>query len=88
MRLLFQDPESAELETREGERIQLFGRSSRYFERAQRPFPLFEIDDAPAARDELSAHGTEVGPLEADDEWEWFDVVGPEGLVLELGSRR
>ena len=88
MRLLFHDSESTELETQEGERIQLFGPSSRFFERARRPFPLFEIEDAPAARDELSALGIEVGPLEADAEWDWFDVVGPEGFVFELGSRR
>jgi catechol 2,3-dioxygenase-like lactoylglutathione lyase family enzyme len=88
MRVLFEELDSIELETEDGDRVQLFGPSSRYFERAQRPFPLFEIDDAARAREELSLRGIEVGPLEADDEWEWFDVVGPEGLVCELGSRR
>jgi hypothetical protein len=47
-----------------------------------------EVDDARAAREELAGAGVEVGPLEADSSWEWFDVTGPEGLALEVGSRR
>jgi catechol 2,3-dioxygenase-like lactoylglutathione lyase family enzyme len=88
MRMLFADPESSELETTEGDRVQLFGPRSRYFERGRRSFPLFEVDDASAARDELVALGIAVGPLEAGADWEWFDVHGPEGLFCELGSRR
>ena len=88
MRVLFEDEFSVELETTEGDRVQLFGPTSSYFERARRPLPLFEVDDAGAAREELAKVGVAVGPLEADSAWEWFDVDGPEGLKLELGSRR
>ena len=88
LRVLFEEPDSIEFETAEGDRVQLFGPASRYFERGRRPFPLFEVDDAGQARAELSARGIDVGPLEADDEWEWFDVTGPEGMLCELGSRR
>ncbi|HJQ73998.1 MAG TPA: VOC family protein [Gaiellaceae bacterium] len=88
MRVLFADDGSTELETSEGDRVQLFGPTSRYFGRGQRPIPLFEVDDARAAREELAGKGVEVGPLESDAAWEWFDVDGPEGLAIELGSRR
>jgi catechol 2,3-dioxygenase-like lactoylglutathione lyase family enzyme len=88
MRVLFADDVSSELETSEGDRIQLFGPASRYFERGRRPIPLFEVDDARVARAELVAAGVEVGPLEADSAWEWFDVAGPEGLAVEVGSSR
>jgi catechol 2,3-dioxygenase-like lactoylglutathione lyase family enzyme len=88
LRVVFDEPESIELETGDGDRVQLFGPASRYFERGRRPFPLFEVDDAAEARAELASRGTMVGPLEADEEWEWFDVAGPEGILCELGSRR
>ena len=88
MRVLFAAADSIELETKDGDRVQLFGPSSRYFERARRPFPLFEVENASGARSALAERGVEVGPLEADDDWEWFDVVGPEGMVCELGSQR
>jgi catechol 2,3-dioxygenase-like lactoylglutathione lyase family enzyme len=87
LRVLFAEPDSIELETEGGDRVQLFGPTSRYFERGQRPFPLFEVDDAQAARAELSDRGVAVGPLEADRDWEWFDVAGPEGIACQLGSR-
>jgi catechol 2,3-dioxygenase-like lactoylglutathione lyase family enzyme len=88
MRVLFADDESTELETSEGDRVQLLGPGSRYFEPGGRPIPLFEVDDAAAARAELADAGVEVGPLEADSAWEWFDAEGPEGLAFEVGSRR
>jgi catechol 2,3-dioxygenase-like lactoylglutathione lyase family enzyme len=88
LRVLFEEADSIELETADGDRVQLFGPGSRYSDRARRPFPLFEVDDAEGARAELSARGIGVGPLEADNEWEWFDVTGPGGIVCELGSRR
>ena len=88
MRVVFDEPQSIELETADGDRVQLFGPASRYFERGQRPLPLFEIDNAVEARAELVARGIDVGPLEADGEWEWFDVAGPDGITCELGSRR
>ena len=88
LRVLFEEPESIEFETAEGDRVQLFGPASPYFERGRRPFPLFEVDDAELARADLSSRGVGVGPLEVDEEWKWFDVSGPEGMVYELGSRR
>jgi catechol 2,3-dioxygenase-like lactoylglutathione lyase family enzyme len=86
LRVLFDESDSVELETEDGDRVQLFGPGSRYFERGRRPFPLFEVDDAAAARSELWGRGIAVGPLEADDEWEWFDVPGPGDVVYEHGS--
>jgi len=88
MRVLFAEPDSIELETEEGDRVQLFGPASPYFARARRPLPLFEVGDAAEARAALTAEGTNVGPLNSDSEWDWFDVVGPEGFVCQLGSRR
>jgi hypothetical protein len=86
--VLFEESDSIELETTDGDRVQLFGPRSRFFERGRRPFPLFEVDDAAEAREELSASGIYVGPLEGDREWEWFDVTGPDGVFCEVGSRR
>jgi catechol 2,3-dioxygenase-like lactoylglutathione lyase family enzyme len=88
IRQLFTDEASSELETTEGDRVQLFGPTSKYFERGRRPISLFEVDDARAARAELGGAGVEVGPLERDSAWEWFDVEGPEGFAFELGSLR
>jgi catechol 2,3-dioxygenase-like lactoylglutathione lyase family enzyme len=88
LRVRFEEPDSIELETADGDRVQLFGPASPYFERGRRPFPLFEVDDAELARADLSSRGIGVGPLEADEEWKWFDVSGPGGMVCELGSRR
>jgi catechol 2,3-dioxygenase-like lactoylglutathione lyase family enzyme len=88
MRVLFTGEASSELETSEGDRVQLFGPTSTYFERGRRPIPLFEVDDARAAHAELGDAGVEVGPLERDSAWEWFDVEGPEGFAFEVGSRR
>ena len=45
MRVLFAAADSIELETKDGDRVQLFGPSSRYFERARRPFLRFRADD-------------------------------------------
>ena len=88
LRVRFDEPDSIELETEGGERVQLFGPASRYYEGAQQPFPLFEVASAREAREELSSRGIVVGPLEADSEWEWFDVRGPEGIRCQLGSPR
>jgi len=88
MRVCLEEADTIELETAEGDRLQLFGPTHRYHERAKRPVPLLEVDDALTAREELAAAGVEVGPLESDSEWEWFDVFGPQHLVFELGSRR
>jgi hypothetical protein len=88
MRVCFETADTIELETADGDRVQLFAPEHPYHERAERPLPLFEVDDARAARTELAAAGVQVGPLESDSAWEWFDVFGPERLVFELGSRR
>jgi len=88
MRVRFETSDTIELETAEGDRVQLFAPGHEYYGRAQRPLPLFEVEDASAARTELAAAGIEVGPLESDSAWDWFEVLGPERLVFELGSRR
>jgi catechol 2,3-dioxygenase-like lactoylglutathione lyase family enzyme len=88
MRVCFDAEDTIELETAEGDRVQLFAPGHPYHERAQRPLPLLEVDDAGAARAEIAAASVGVGALESDSAWEWFDVFGPEGLVFALGSRR
>jgi catechol 2,3-dioxygenase-like lactoylglutathione lyase family enzyme len=88
MRVRFETPDTIELETTDGDRVQLFAPAHPYHQKAQRPLPLFEVEDASAARAEIAAAGVEVGPLDSDSAWDWFDVFGPEGLVFELGSRR
>ncbi|HZT93023.1 MAG TPA: hypothetical protein VE985_00910 [Gaiellaceae bacterium] len=88
LRACFEEADTIELETTDGDRVQLFGPAHRYHERAQRSLPLFEVDDARSARSEVAAAGADVGPLEFDSAWEWFDVFGPHDLVFQLGSRR
>jgi catechol 2,3-dioxygenase-like lactoylglutathione lyase family enzyme len=88
MRVCFEEAATIELETAEGDRLQLFGPGHPYHERAQVPLPLLEIDDAGGAREEIGALGITVGALESDSAWDWFDVLGPEGFVFALGSRR
>ena len=43
LRMLFDEANTVELETEEGDRVQLFGPGSRYYERGRRPFPLFDV---------------------------------------------
>jgi catechol 2,3-dioxygenase-like lactoylglutathione lyase family enzyme len=88
MRVCFEHPDTIELETAEGDRVQFFAPGHPYHDRAQRLLPLLEIDDAGAGREEIAAAGIAVGALESDSAWEWFDVFGPEGFVFALGSRR
>jgi catechol 2,3-dioxygenase-like lactoylglutathione lyase family enzyme len=87
MRVLFEEDSTTELETEDGDRVQLFAPGHSYFTRASTVLPLFEVDDAQAAQVELKGQGVRVGELERDSAWEWFDVHSPDGKVYELGSR-
>jgi catechol 2,3-dioxygenase-like lactoylglutathione lyase family enzyme len=88
LRTVFEQEATAELESENGDRIQIFGPGHPYFERFEGPVPLFEVDDVREARAELERAGFPVGPIEGDDEWEWIDVRPPDGNLYELGSRR
>jgi catechol 2,3-dioxygenase-like lactoylglutathione lyase family enzyme len=88
----FEEPATIELETTEGDEIQVFAPGEPYYdffkEHAQGPVPLFEVDDVHAARAELDAAGIEiVGPPGRDSNWEWIHVRGPDGNLYELASR-
>jgi catechol 2,3-dioxygenase-like lactoylglutathione lyase family enzyme len=86
MRVLFEES-ATELETEDGDRVQLFAPGHRYFAHAPEILPLFEVDDARAGHSELATQGVRVDELERDGAWEWFDVHSPDGKVYELGSR-
>jgi catechol 2,3-dioxygenase-like lactoylglutathione lyase family enzyme len=88
LRTVFERESTAELELENGDRIQVFGPEHPYFERFEGPVPLLEVDDVHAARAELVEARCEVGPIEADDEWEWIDFRAPDGKLYELASRR
>lgn len=88
----FDEPTTVELETTEGDRVQLMAPGDPYhafFARhARGPVPLFEVDDVHGARAELAAAGVEiVGGVERDAEWEWIHVRAPDGTLFELASR-
>jgi catechol 2,3-dioxygenase-like lactoylglutathione lyase family enzyme len=92
LRTRFEEATTVELETTEGDRIQVFAPGDRFHdffgEHASGPVPLFEVDDVHTARKELEAAGVYViGPTEGDDEWEWIHVRAPDGNLYELASR-
>jgi catechol 2,3-dioxygenase-like lactoylglutathione lyase family enzyme len=92
LRTLFVETTTIELETSQGDRVQVFAPGDRYhtFFRENSPGPvvLFEVEDVASARRELEAAGIEVvGPTERDDTWEWIHVRAPDGNLYELGSR-
>jgi hypothetical protein len=89
----FDEPATVELETMEGDRIQLLAPGHPYFdffrEHARGPVALFEVDDVQAARTELEAAGIKtVGEIDRDSEWEWIHVRAPDGTLFDLASRR
>ncbi len=92
LRTSFEEPTTTELETTEGDRIQVMAPGDRYYElfgeHAGGPVPLLEVDDVHGARRELEAAGIEiVGPTERDGNWEWIHVRAPDGNLYELASR-
>ena len=92
LRTRFEESTTVELETAEGDRIQVFAPGHRYHdffrEHGQGPVPLLEVDDVHCARRELEAADVEVvGPTDGDDEWEWIHVRAPDGNLYELASR-
>jgi hypothetical protein len=93
LRVNFEEPTTIELETSEGDEIQVFVPGDRYYEffgeHANGPVvPLFEVDDVHSARRELEAAGIAIiGATEHDSEWEWIHVRAPDGNLYELASR-
>ena len=93
LRIVFAEPATIELETADGDRVQVMAPGQRYYaffrEHALGPVPFFEVDDVASARRELEAAGIEVlGPADRDEDWEWIHVRAPDGNLYELGSRR
>lgn len=92
LRVNFEEPTTVELETSEGDEIQVMAPGDRYYEffgeHARGPVPLFEVDDVHAARRELETAGIEIlGATEHDSNWEWIHVRAPDGNLYELSSR-
>ena len=92
LRVNLDDPTTVELETTEGDEIQLMAPGDPYFdffrEHARGPVPLFEVDDVRAARGELEAAGIAIiGDVEHDSRWEWIHFRAPDGNLYELASR-
>jgi catechol 2,3-dioxygenase-like lactoylglutathione lyase family enzyme len=92
LRVNFEEPTTIELETTEGDEIQVMAPGDPYYEffgeHARGPVPLFEVDDVHAARRELEAAGVElIGATERDSTWEWIHVRAPDGNLYELASR-
>jgi catechol 2,3-dioxygenase-like lactoylglutathione lyase family enzyme len=92
LRVGFEEPTTIELETSEGDQIQVMAPGDRYYEffgaHAHGPVPLFEVDDVHTARRELEAAGIEIiGSTERDSNWEWIHVRAPDGNLYELASR-
>ena len=88
----FGDPTTVEYTTAEGDKLQLMAPGDPYFDffarHARGPVPLFEVEDAQAARRELEDAGIEiVGELARDAHWEWIHVRAPDGNLYELASR-
>lgn len=93
LRTSFEEQTTVELETSEGDRVQVMAPGDRYYdlfgEHAHGPVPLFEVDDVHGARRELEEAGIEiVGSTEQDSAWEWIHVRAPDGNLYELASRR
>jgi len=92
LRVSFEESNTVELETTEGDRVQVMAPGYPYYEffgrHARGPVPLLEVDDVHAARRELEAAGAElVGETERDAEWEWIHVLAPDGNLYSLASR-
>jgi catechol 2,3-dioxygenase-like lactoylglutathione lyase family enzyme len=92
LRTRFEEPTTVELETSEGDQVQVMAPGDPYYEffgaHARGPVPLFEVDDVHAARRELEAAGVEIiGATERDSSWEWIHVRAPDGNLYELASR-
>jgi catechol 2,3-dioxygenase-like lactoylglutathione lyase family enzyme len=92
LRVNFEEPTTVELETTEGDEIQLMAPGDPYFdffrEHARGPVPLFEVDDVHAARADLEAAGIAIiGEIGRDSRWEWIHFRAPDGNLYELASR-
>ena len=92
LRTSFEEPTTVELETSEGDQVQVMAPGDPYYEffgaYARGPVPLFEVDDVHTARRELEVAGIEiVGAAERDSNWEWIYVLAPDGNLYELASR-
>jgi catechol 2,3-dioxygenase-like lactoylglutathione lyase family enzyme len=92
LRTRFEEPTTVELETSEGDQVQVMAPGDPYYEffgaHAHGPVPLFEVDDVHSARRELESAGVEIiGATERDSTWEWIHVRAPDGNLYELASR-
>jgi len=91
LRVAFADATTTELETTDGDAVQVMGPGDPYHAffgtHARGPVPLFEVDDVREARAELERAGIPiVGPIEHDRSWEWIHVLAPDGNLYEFAS--
>src|SRR5207248_4815729 len=92
LQVSFEEAATIELETANGDALQVFGPGHEYFDffraHARGPVPLLEVDDVVTARCELDAAGIEVlGRPRRDSRWTWIDVRARDGNLYELASR-
>ena len=92
LRVNFDETTTVELQTTEGDEVQLMAPGDPYFDffrdNAHGPVPLFEVDDVHAAGAELEAAGVEIiGGLGRDSRWEGIHFKAPDGNLYELASR-
>jgi catechol 2,3-dioxygenase-like lactoylglutathione lyase family enzyme len=89
LRVELEEEGTTELSLPDGARVQVFAPGHRSHDLFDRPVPLFEVDDVREARRSLEQAGIgDLGSIESDGAWEWFDFRSPDGNLFELGSRR
>ena len=93
MRVAFEERATTELLLAAGDRVQVFGPGSRYYDffaqEARGPVALFEVEDMRQAVIELrQANIPIVGPIDMDDKWEWIHFRAPDGNLFALASAR
>jgi catechol 2,3-dioxygenase-like lactoylglutathione lyase family enzyme len=93
LRVEFEETGTTEMSLPSGDRIQVFGPGSHYYDffgkEARGPVALFEVDDVRQARRELERDGiVTIGAVESDAQWEWVHFRAPDRNLYALASRR
>jgi len=69
----------------EGQVLEVFGPGTQGRKLTFPPIVAFEVEDVPAARDELVSHGVEIlGDIGSWNGFEWLKFRGPDGHVFAI----